>query len=156
MGVSSSTRGVIAEGSNVPAGLRNTIDFITISTLGNAQDFGDTTDARYGGASGSNSTRGIFAGGWSPNVVNIIDYVTIATTGNALDFGDMTQSKYSMSGSMSSKTRMVIGGGHQNPNPSVDVIEFWEFSTTGNGTDFGDLSAAKNGGGQCSNAHGGL
>ena len=156
MGLSSSTRGVIAEGNNVPAGMVNTIDFITISTLGNANDFGDLTDARYGGASGSNSTRGVFAGGWSPNVVNIIDYVTIATTGNALDFGDMTQSKYSLTGSMSSKTRMVIGGGHQNPSPSVDVIEFWEFSTTGNGTDFGDLSAAKNGGGQCSNAHGGL
>ena len=156
MGLSSSTRGVIAEGNNVPAGMRNTIDFITISTLGNANDFGDLTDARYGGASGSNSTRGVFAGGWSPNVVNIIDYITTATLGNAVDFGDMTEAKYSMSGSMSSKTRMVIGGGHRNPSPAVNTIEYWEFATTGNGTDFGDLSAAKSSGGQCSNAHGGL
>ena len=156
MGLSSSTRGVIAEGNNVPAGLVNTIDFITIATLGNAADFGDTTDARYGGASGSNATRGCFAGGWSPNVVNTIDYVTTATTGNATDFGDMTQAKYTLSGSMSSQTRMVVGGGHQNPDPAVNVIEYWEFATTGNGTDFGDLSAAKNGGGMCSNGHGGL
>ena len=98
----------------------------------------------------------VFAGGWSPNVVNIIDYITIATLGDAIDFGDMTQAKYNLSGSMSSKTRMVIGGGHQNPDPAVNTIEYWEFATTGNGTDFGDLSAAKSGAGQCSNAHGGL
>jgi len=156
MGVSSSTRGVVAEGNNVPAGLINTIDYVTIASTGNAADFGDTTDARYGGGSGSNATRGCFCGGWSPSVVNIIDYVNIATLGNAADFGDMTQAKYTLSGSMSSPTRMVIGGGHQNPDPAVNVIEYWEFATTGNGTDFGDLSAAKNGGGQCSNGHGGL
>ena len=156
MGLSSSTRGVVAQGNVVPSGLVNTIDYITIATTGNAADYGDLTDSRYGGASGSNATRGCFAGGWSPNVVNTIDYVTIATLGNATDFGDMTQAKYSLSGSMSSKTRMVIGGGHQNPDPAVNVIEKWEFATAGNGTDFGDLTAAKSGGGQCSNAHGGL
>jgi hypothetical protein len=156
MGLSSSTRGVVAEGNNVPAGLINTIDYITIATTGNAADFGDVTVARYGGGSGSNATRGCFCGGWVPGVSNIIDYVTMATLGNATDFGDMTQAKYTLSGSMSSPTRMVIGGGHQNPDPAVNVIEYWEFATTGNGTDFGDLSAAKNGGGMCSNGHGGL
>ena len=156
MGVSSSTRGVVAEGNRVPAGMNDQIEYITIATLGNGNNFGDLTDARYGGASGSNATRGCFAGGWSPTVVNVIDYVTIATLGNSIDFGDMTQSKYTLSGSMSSKTRMVIGGGHQNPDPAVNTIEYWEFATTGNAVDFGDLLAAKSGGGQCSNGHGGL
>jgi len=156
MGLSSSTRGVIAEGNRVPAGLNDQIEYITIATLGNGTNFGDVTDARYGGSSGSNATRGCFAGGWSPNVVNVIDYITIATLGNATDFGDMTQAKYNLTGSMSSPTRMVIGGGHQNPDPAVNTIEYFEFATTGNGTDFGDLSAAKSGGGQCSNGHGGL
>ena len=156
MGLSSSTRGVVAQGNQVPAGLANNIDYFTIASTGNSADYGDLTDARYGGASGSNATRGCFGGGWSPNVVNVIDYITIATLGNAIDFGDMTQAKYNLSGSMCSKTRMVIGGGHQNPDPAVNTIEYWEFATTGNGTDFGDLSAAKSGAGQCSNAHGGL
>ena len=156
MGLSSSTRGVVAQGNQDPAGLANNIDYFTIASTGNSADYGDLTDARYGGASGSNATRGCFGGGWSPNVVNVIDYITIATLGNAIDFGDMTQAKYNLSGSMSSKTRMVIGGGHQNPDPAVNTIESWEFATTGNGTDFGDLTAAKSGGGQCSNGHGGL
>ena len=156
MGLSSSTRGVSAHGNQVPGGLVNNIDYITIATTGNASDYGDLTDGRYGGASGSNATRGCFSGGWSPSVVNIIDYVTTASTGNAIDFGDMTQSKYSMSGSTSSQTRMVINGGHQNPSPHIDTIEYWEFATTGNGVDFGNLAAAKSSGGQCSNGHGGL
>tara|TARA_R100001594_G_scaffold15037_3_gene31738 strand:- start:3 stop:1142 length:1140 start_codon:yes stop_codon:yes gene_type:complete len=156
MGLSSSTRGVVAQGNQVPAGVTNAVDYITIATYGHSSDYGDLTDSRYGGSSGSNATRGCFSGGWSPNVVNVIDYITIATLGNAVDFGDMTQAKYSLSGSMSSKTRMVIGGGHQNPDPAVNRIESWEFATTGNGTDFGDLTAAKTAGGQCSNGHGGL
>ena len=41
---SSSTRGVFG-GDTVPL-LVNTIDFITINTAGNAQDFGDLTQAR--------------------------------------------------------------------------------------------------------------
>ena len=38
----------------------------------------------------SNSTRGLFAGGASPNKTNVISFVTIASTGNATDFGDLT------------------------------------------------------------------
>ena len=47
------------------------IDFVTISTLGNAADFGDLTTSRIERAlGGSNATRGIFAGGmdiWKTN-----------------------------------------------------------------------------------------
>lgn len=35
----------------------NTMDYITISTLGNATDFGDLTVARYGSAGVSNYDR---------------------------------------------------------------------------------------------------
>jgi len=156
MGVSSSTRGVVAQGNLVPSGLTNNIDYITIASTGNAADYGDLAVTRYGGGSGSNAIRGCFCGGWAPGVVNTIEYITIATRGNTSDFGDMTQAKYSLTGSMSSQTRMVMGGGHQNPDPAVNVIEKWEFATAGNGTDFGDLTAARSGGGQCSNGHGGL
>ena len=39
----SSTRGALAGGWASPGARVNTIDFITIATLGNAQDFGDAT-----------------------------------------------------------------------------------------------------------------
>ena len=38
----------------------------------------------------SNSTRGVFAGGYQPTQINAIDFVNIATTGNANDFGDLS------------------------------------------------------------------
>ena len=73
------------------------IDFITISTLGNAADFGDLTDEYYGTSGTSNSIRGVFsAGGDTPGDVNTIFYITIATLGNALDFGDLTIHLHSM------------------------------------------------------------
>ena len=70
----------------------NNIDFITISTLGNSQDFGDTTAANYYTAGSASSTRMVQGGGADP-VTNTMDYVTIATTGNASDFGDLTQDR---------------------------------------------------------------
>ena len=76
----------------------DTIDFITISTIGNAQDFGNLTDGRRSLASCSSSTRGVFGGGFSPGDVNIIDFVTISSTGNAQDFGDLTSARSTLSG----------------------------------------------------------
>ena len=69
--------------------LVNSIDFCTIATTGNAQDFGDLTAARQSFGSCSNLTRGTFFGGQTPSYVNNIDTVIIATTGNASDFGDV-------------------------------------------------------------------
>ena len=41
----------------------NTIDQVTISTLGNATDFGDLTEAKAVGGGGGSSTRGLIGGG---------------------------------------------------------------------------------------------
>ena len=89
MGVSSSTRGLFALGSN-DSGTYNSIEFITIATLGNAQDFGDLSETEVYKAGMCSPTRGLFAGGSDPSVSNVIDFVTIQTTGNSLDFGDIT------------------------------------------------------------------
>ena len=62
-----------------------------MSTLGNAQDFGDLVDSMLQPSGCASSIRGVFCGGsGTPTVTNIIQYVTIATTGNAIDFGDLT------------------------------------------------------------------
>ena len=101
MGVSNNTRGVIAGGQTpAPSNGTNAIDFLTIATTGNTTDFGDLTDGRRRGTGLSNSIRGVFFGGYDPNVKNIIDFVTIATTGDAADFGDYSgSSHHSSSGS---------------------------------------------------------
>ena len=55
----------IAAGGNTGSKINN-ISYITLTTLGNAQDFGDLTLARGTAGSGSNATRGVFGGG-EPN-----------------------------------------------------------------------------------------
>jgi hypothetical protein len=76
----------------------NTIDFVTIATLGNAQDFGDATQTRGSTAAFSSPTRFVSGNGFTPSLTNTIDFVEIATTGNAKDFGDMTHAPNNASG----------------------------------------------------------
>ena len=65
------------------------MDYITIASTGNAQDFGDLTVARSSLSTVSNSLRAVFMGGSTPSYSNVVDYITIASTGNAIDYGDL-------------------------------------------------------------------
>ena len=95
-GVSNSTRAVFSGGGGPGPSYTdsNVIDFITMSSGGEASDFGDQSVTRRSIIPMSSSIRGVFAGGYSsPHgitaSVNTMDFITIATTGNATDFGDM-------------------------------------------------------------------
>jgi len=129
-------RGIFADGDS-----SKTIEYISIQSLGNAIDFGDsTTDFKQRG-SVSSSTRTVTAGGFSsPAFTNIIDYITIATTSNATDFGDLTLARRNIGGAGNSTRGIYFGGG----SPSVtDTIDYVTIATTGNATDFGNTTAAK-------------
>ena len=156
---SSSTRAMWAGGDppSPAGGETNVIEFITISTLGNAADFGDLTRARRRLAGLSNSTRGVFAGGYDTPVTgsfNIIDYITIAATGNATDFGDISTAT-TVSGGVSSPVRGVWSG-FWPVSTSLNNIEYITILSTGNAIDFGDLNETRGLLAACSNAHGGL
>ena len=148
----SPTRGVIYASGQL--NYTNVINYITIATTGNATDFGDMSFSGEGTFSCSNSTRGLFAGGYgSPR--NTIDYVTIASTGNSTDFGDLTLN-IAYSGAGSSSTRGVFGGGEPDSGYGVNVIQYVTIGSVGNATDFGDLVNLPARLAGCSNAHGGL
>jgi uncharacterized protein YkvS len=150
-------RGLFAGGYNTPTPTTsityNIIDYVTISTAGNATDFGDLTVGRRYISGCSSSTRAVFGGGQATTVViNNIDYVTIATTGNAIDFGDLTGATRYGYGSFSNSTRGVFGSG-QSVTPAVvvlNVIDYVTIATTGNATDFGDLTLARSAASGCS------
>ena len=94
---SNSTRGVVGGGAAYfsPAyTVYNTIEYITITSTGNAQDFGDLIQARNYLSGTSNSVRGFFTQGSTPTYVNTCEFVTIASTGNAQDFGDFVNATY--------------------------------------------------------------
>ena len=94
-GCSNSTRGIWAGGANTaPANYTQEISFITMSSKGNAQPFGDLskTSACSGGA-GGNATRGVICwgrDGISPYPdLNILEFITFSSSGNSQDFGDL-------------------------------------------------------------------
>ena len=133
-GTSNATRGLFGSFTFPYA---DTIDYVTIQSLGNAQDFGNLTEVRGYGMALSSPVRGVFAGGINNPTnfgTNVIDYVTISTTGNAQNFGDLDGNAYE-SGCANSPTRGVIAGGTGNNK----VIEFFTIATTGNSQDFGNL-----------------
>jgi hypothetical protein len=154
--ICSSTRGILSGGRSSPT-YYNTIDYVTMSTLGNAADFGDLTATRGLITLGvtSNSVRGVIFGGYDgSSYVDNIDYVTIATLGNATDFGNLTQAK-GVGGGVASPTRAVMMGG---VSPTYrDSIEYIQIMSTGDAIDFGDLNTQATGHGSgVSNGHGGL
>ena len=68
----------------------DTIDYVTISTLGDATDFGNLTQAKGVGGGVASSTRVLaFGGGHPPTYRDSIEYVQIMSTGDAIDFGDL-------------------------------------------------------------------
>ena len=130
------TRGIYA-GGTTPSAATNRIGFITISTLGNGQDFGDLTLARFEVGGTASRTRAVFNFGEvlsSPNFSNIIDFVTIASTGNASDFGDGLGQKMKASAT-GSNTRAIFQGGYVQ-----NVVSYVTIASEGNAVDFGDLT----------------
>ena len=129
------------------------IEYVTISTLGNTQDFGNLSLGRTGFGSCSNGVRGVF-GGNGPHGSETIDYITIGTLGDANDFGDLTSARGTASGgyisATSDETRGVFGGGG-NSNAIVNIIDYITIDTPGNAIDFGDLTITRYGTGCSTN-----
>ena len=158
-GTQSSTRGILA-GNYAPSSpnTSNIIQYLTIATLGNTQDFGDLTESGRHSASGtSNGVRAVFAAGThlSPGSNDTMDYVTIATTGDALDFGDLGNISTGQVGATSDNIRGVFGGGSNSPL-YYNVIQQVTIATTGNSVNVGDLTLQRLQPGCCSDSHGGL
>ena len=95
-GAASRTRGLFFPGLTNPGtpSFYNRINFITIASTGDAEDFGDTlsTAGRNSNSACGDSTRALYSRGYlsDATTVNTIEYVTIGELGNTVDFGDLT------------------------------------------------------------------
>ena len=158
-GAASPTRGILLGGNNESplSGMKSRIEFLTIPTLGNSQNFGDLTQNHfYNITAASNSTRALAWGGTYPDTTtttNIIEFITIATRGNGVDFGDTTRAVNAAQATASSTRSVCYGGNGGGDN----IVEYVNIMTQGNAIDFGDtLSGGKYSGAGFSNGHGGL
>ena len=135
-------RGLTMSSNDGAAGAEsNVIEFITISTLGDMQDFGDLTIETRQGTGFSSRTRAIQAGGYDgSNRKNNIEFVTIPSLGNAQDFGDLQETRIGNPSGISNQIRGLVAAG-ENPGNTND-IDYITIASNGNAQDFGHLSNA--------------
>ena len=130
-------RGVYGGASSPTNSKLNTLDFITISTLGDAQDFGDVIGNYIWTGCCSSHVRGLLMNGY--NNQNQIQFLTFSSQGDTVDFGDTTQSRHQGT-SISNKIRgIAVGGTHP---AAYNIMDYVTISQTGNAVDFGDVASA--------------
>ena len=132
--VASSTRAIGVAGYESTPGLvyQNEIDYVEISTLGNAADFGDTIIDCLTSCVQS-PTRGVFSqSNPSPSSNNTIAYITIASKGNAVHFGQLSVGRAPKEGSSSNTTRGVFG-------PDGTTLDYITIASRGNAQAFTEL-----------------
>ena len=134
------TRGITA-GGNTPSA-KEEIEFITISTFGNSQDFGNLTAASTGNSGSASNTRGIFDG--KGNLSNVIEFITIASLGDGQDFGDNSVGSTGYRASCSNQIRTVTFGANSPASGTGDTIDYVTIAQKGDSVDFGNLSGTRN------------
>jgi len=130
-------------GGDTPSNINN-INFLTISTAGDATDFGDLVTVKSSFCAASNSTIAAWAGGYGS--LNAIQTNIFSSTGNSVDTADLQSNVLTPSG-MASETRGIFAGGG---DPVRNQIQFYSFAAAANTVDFGDASSAHFTGSGCS------
>ena len=129
------TRGVFMGGHNEPdpSSVYSTIDYITLSSTGNALAFGDLISSEQEGSAFSSSTRGFYFGGDPAETV--IETIVFASAGSqtATSFGNLTANSKTGIG-LADSTRGVayLNNG--------DTINYVTMASTGTAQDFGNAS----------------
>ena len=134
-------RGMRGSGQVAPNNaITNTIDSVEIATLGDAIDFGDLTEPKFGSGGIGSPTRGLFCGGGAPGRKTIIEYFDIATRGNAQDFGDITGAARTLAGATGGNATRGLTFGGATISSTSNVICAITISSTGSVSDFGDCT----------------
>jgi hypothetical protein len=134
---------------------QNKIDYVNISTTGNASSFGSlrtiSADKGWGYiVSGASTSRGIYAGGNGD--INNISYITFSSAGNSVAFGQLNYADGAGSaaglwnGAAGSSSRGLLN------TDQATYIQYITIATTGNATNFGSFTTNRTRGGQFSSS----
>ena len=101
----------------------STVDYINISSTGNAIAFGNLSANRRLGAAFASSTRVFSVGGFNgSSSVNEIEYFTIASTGLRVDFGSNLSGTTRSNAGAANATRGLSLGGTAPKSNEIDYI----------------------------------
>ena len=141
----SGVRGLIAGGYDADSSSgqdrTNIIDQITLSTLGNATDFGDMVTGSSSRGATSSTTRFLQAGGFfqGNQLKNEIEFAIYAHLGSAQDFGNLVEANEAPSGVSDGVRGVFMGGGNPSPNGG-NRMQYVNIATTGNAETFGETT----------------
>ena len=137
---------------------QNTIQFVTIATLGNSEDFGNFPATTNSSNASSNGIRGFCCGGNTPSPFSAssIFTVTMATKGDATDYDDLNASPSQLPqiGTVANSNKAIVAGG--TAGSGQNVIQSFSMATTGQSADFGDLTVGRYAAAGVSDSHGGI
>ena len=139
--IGTGARGVSFSGHQAaaPVGNNDTIEYITIATLGNSADFGNATGgAKSTGAGVADRTRGIAMHSYPATR----QYITFTSTGDTTTFGNHNVDTWEGAG-VSNSTRGVSLGGKAPATTGTTACEYVTIQALGNGVDFGDLTVQR-------------
>ena len=137
---------------------QKTIQFVTMATLGNSEDFGDTLATVNSSNASSNGVRGFVCGGNVPGSYSSqsIFTITMATKGDATNYDDLATATGQLPqiGTVANSNKAIVAGG--TTGGQTNVIQSFSMATTGQSADFGDLTVARYAPAGVSDSHGGL
>ena len=137
-------RGIFGGAYLTPQGANASIEYIETSSSGNGLDFGDMSSTAMMSTALSNSTRSVFAGGYStPSTISTIEFVTISTTSNTTNFGDLSENKRHMAACASNTKGVWAGGTTTGSTNTTTTLDNVTIQSLGTAVDYGDLSAAR-------------
>lgn len=148
-------RGMWCCGNNSTGDLyTNDIDYITITSLGNASNFGDMSMevSNPAGCSNGLNERGVQMGGMNASATyqDTIQYINIMVENDSEDFGNLSFRRASAEGASNGiNNRGIVGGGYY--TIVRDDIDYFTINSLGNSAAFGDLTTARNALSACDN-----
>ncbi len=111
---------------------------ITISSTGNAVDFGDMLTTRNGTGGVGNATIMALGGGTGPS--SLIEYGTYASGGSFASWGNLANQKSFLAGA-GNNTRGLFNGGSDG-SARFSSTDYITYSSTGSVSDFGNSGTA--------------
>jgi hypothetical protein len=127
------------------------IEYINITTPGNAQSFGnfhrksdvaDNSEIKNYGVAVGDAVYAVYSGGQGHNNTHTtqMDYLTIATLGNTSTFGDLPDTQFGAAGTSNGTIALLTGGkignaGSYQPNDHSQEVYKFTIATPGNAVD---------------------
>jgi hypothetical protein len=144
-GINGQERAIFASSELNNNSVTDSIQYVTIASLGSATVFGNMTSSRYASTGCSDDVRGLIIGGQSGTTrFNTIEYITMATTGNATDLCDMNSQRSGHRGASDGTYALVAGGRSSNASSETKNIQYMTVQSSSNMTVFGNLAQSKN------------